>query len=36
LEGITSSGGELMQQADSLLELIHCLHQQAPELRAYP
>lgn len=32
LEGITSSGGELMQQADSLLELIHYLHQQAPEL----
>jgi anaerobic ribonucleoside-triphosphate reductase activating protein len=32
LEGITFSGGEPMQQADSLLRLIHGLHQQAPEL----
>jgi len=32
LEGITFSGGEPMQQADSLLRLIQCLHQQAPEL----
>ena len=32
LEGITFSGGEPMQQADSLLSLIHCLRQQAPEL----
>ena len=31
LEGITFSGGEPMQQADSLLRLIRCLHQQAPE-----
>jgi anaerobic ribonucleoside-triphosphate reductase activating protein len=32
LEGITFSGGEPMQQADSLLELIQGLRQQAPEL----
>jgi anaerobic ribonucleoside-triphosphate reductase activating protein len=32
LEGVTFSGGEPMQQADSLLRLIQCLHQQAPEL----
>jgi anaerobic ribonucleoside-triphosphate reductase activating protein len=32
LEGITFSGGEPMQQADSLLRLIQCLHQQAPGL----
>jgi anaerobic ribonucleoside-triphosphate reductase activating protein len=32
LEGITFSGGEPMQQADSLLRLIQCLRQQAPEL----
>jgi len=32
LEGITFSGGEPMQQADSLLGLIQCLRQQAPEL----
>jgi anaerobic ribonucleoside-triphosphate reductase activating protein len=32
LEGVTFSGGEPMQQADSLLRLIRCLHQQAPEL----
>jgi anaerobic ribonucleoside-triphosphate reductase activating protein len=32
LEGITLSGGEPMQQADSLLRLVQCLHQQAPEL----
>ena len=31
LEGVTFSGGEPMQQADSLLRLIRCLHQQAPE-----
>ena len=33
LEGVTFSGGEPIQQADSLLRLIQCLHQQAPELR---
>jgi anaerobic ribonucleoside-triphosphate reductase activating protein len=32
LEGVTFSGGEPMQQADSLLRLIQCLHQRAPEL----
>ena len=32
LEGVTFSGGEPMQQADSLLRLIQCLRQQAPEL----
>ncbi len=32
LGGITFSGGEPMQQADSLLRLIQSLHQQAPEL----
>src|ERR1039457_3676760 len=32
LDGVTFSGGEPMQQADSLLRLIQCLHQQAPEL----
>ena len=32
LEGVTFSGGEPMQQADSLLRLIRCLRQQAPEL----
>jgi len=32
LEGVTFSGGEPMQQADSLLRLIQCLHQQAPGL----
>jgi anaerobic ribonucleoside-triphosphate reductase activating protein len=32
LEGVTFSGGEPMQQADSLLGLLHSLHQQAPEL----
>ncbi|MGO8786259.1 MAG: 4Fe-4S single cluster domain-containing protein, partial [Terriglobia bacterium] len=32
LEGVTFSGGEPMQQADSLLRLIQGLHQQAPEL----
>ncbi len=32
LEGVTFSGGEPMQQADSLLRLIQCLHQQATEL----
>jgi anaerobic ribonucleoside-triphosphate reductase activating protein len=32
LEGVTFSGGEPMQQADSLLQLIQALHQQAPEL----
>src|ERR1017187_7701464 len=32
LEGVTFSGGEPMQQANSLLRLIQCLHQQAPEL----
>jgi len=32
LEGVTFSGGEPMQQADSLLRLIQCLNQQAPEL----
>jgi anaerobic ribonucleoside-triphosphate reductase activating protein len=33
LEGITFSGGEPMQQADSLLGLLHSLREQAPELR---
>ena len=32
LEGITFSGGEPMQQADSLLRLVQRLHHQAPEL----
>ena len=32
LEGVTFSGGEPMQQADSLLRLIQCMHRQAPEL----
>ncbi len=32
LEGITFSGGEPMQQADSLLQLIRGLRRQAPEL----
>ena len=32
LEGVTFSGGEPMQQAGSLLRLIHCLHHQAPGL----
>jgi anaerobic ribonucleoside-triphosphate reductase activating protein len=32
LEGVTFSGGEPMQQADSLLGLIQGLRQQAPEL----
>ena len=32
LEGITFSGGEPMQQADSLLRLIQSLRRQAPEL----
>jgi hypothetical protein len=32
LEGITFSGGEPMQQADSLLRLIQGLHEQAPRL----
>ena len=32
LEGVTFSGGEPMQQADSLLQLIQCLRRQAPEL----
>jgi anaerobic ribonucleoside-triphosphate reductase activating protein len=32
LEGVTFSGGEPMQQADSLLRLIHSLRRQAPEL----
>jgi anaerobic ribonucleoside-triphosphate reductase activating protein len=32
LDGITFSGGEPMQQADSLLALMHSLRQQAPEL----
>ena len=32
LEGVTFSGGEPMQQADSLLGLMHSLHRQAPEL----
>jgi hypothetical protein len=29
---MTFSGGEPMQQADSLMRLIHCLRRQAPEL----
>jgi anaerobic ribonucleoside-triphosphate reductase activating protein len=32
LEGVTFSGGEPMQQADSLLRLIQCLRRQAAEL----
>src|ERR1035438_3868320 len=32
LEGVTFSGGEPMQQADSLLGLLHSLRQRAPEL----
>jgi anaerobic ribonucleoside-triphosphate reductase activating protein len=32
LEGVTFSGGETMQQADSLLRLIQRLRQEAPEL----
>ena len=32
LQGVTFSGGEPMQQADSLLRLVHSLRQQAPEL----
>jgi len=32
LEGVTFSGGEPMQQANSLLRLIQCVHRQAPEL----
>jgi anaerobic ribonucleoside-triphosphate reductase activating protein len=32
LEGVTFSGGEPMQQAGSLLSLLHSLRQQAPEL----
>jgi len=32
LEGVTFSGGEPIQQADSLLRLIQGLHQEAPEL----
>jgi anaerobic ribonucleoside-triphosphate reductase activating protein len=32
LEGVTFSGGEPMQQANSLLGLLHSLRQQAPEL----
>ena len=32
LEGVTFSGGEPMQQADSLLGLMHNLRDQAPEL----
>jgi len=32
LEGVTFSGGEPMQQAESLLGLMHSLRQQAPEL----
>jgi len=32
LEGITFSGGEPMQQADSLLGMMHSLRRQAPEL----
>jgi anaerobic ribonucleoside-triphosphate reductase activating protein len=32
LEGVTFSGGEPMQQADSLLTLIYTLRQRAPEL----
>jgi len=31
-KGVTFSGGEPMQQADSLLRLIQCVSQQAPEL----
>ena len=32
LEGVTFSGGEPMQQADSLLALMQTLHRQAPEV----
>jgi anaerobic ribonucleoside-triphosphate reductase activating protein len=32
LEGVTFSGGEPLQQADSLLGLMHSLREQAPEL----
>jgi anaerobic ribonucleoside-triphosphate reductase activating protein len=32
LEGVTFSGGEPMQQADSLLQLMHNLRRQMPEL----
>src|ERR1035437_8589957 len=32
LEGITFSGGEPMQQANGLLRLIQCLHEQARDL----
>ena len=32
IEGVTFSGGEPMQQGDSLLRLIQGLHRQAPEL----
>jgi anaerobic ribonucleoside-triphosphate reductase activating protein len=32
LEGVTFSGGEPMQQVDSLLRLIQCLRRQTPEL----
>jgi anaerobic ribonucleoside-triphosphate reductase activating protein len=32
LEGVTFSGGEPMQQADSLLGLMHSLRRQAPDL----
>jgi anaerobic ribonucleoside-triphosphate reductase activating protein len=32
LEGVTFSGGEPMQQADSLLALLHSLREHAPEL----
>src|ERR1019366_1398632 len=32
LEGVTFSGGEPMQQADSLLRMVQRLHHQAPEL----
>jgi anaerobic ribonucleoside-triphosphate reductase activating protein len=32
LEGVTFSGGEPMQQADSLLDLMHSLRRQSPKL----
>src|ERR1035437_2007271 len=32
MEGVTFSGGEPMQQADTLLGLMHSLRQEAPEL----
>src|ERR1039457_7561872 len=32
LEGVTFSGGEPMQQADSLLGLMHSMREHAPEL----